>query len=674
VIVRRVFVRDASRPARERRLVIDAARPGNQKPAAASRDTVRAEAARRAKLIFSSHGFGSTNSIDREDIPVNRTHFGGNGRQGERNHRRANCSLIEPLETRCLLSASLVFNQQPTATPVGAAVAPSIVVYDEDATGHIIGSGNSLVTLSIASGPAGATLAGNASVRAAYGIATFANVIPSAAGTYTLTATAADGSATPVTSAAFVVSDVGGFRSTTTTLASSTPFAVIGGTTVYTATVHAAAGGTPTGAVQFFDDGVPLGAKPLQADGTATFVASGLSAGSHMITASYWGDSTYTASNSAAIVETVGAVVTSHEGPSLVASVDGTRGVPFALVPGNAGKVDVTIHNYGTGLAAGTVGVQLVATADGDPADGITLAAQPATAKLHLFGGDARTIHLSFTVPATFPVGSYSLMAELTPASGIAPSIIDASTQSRTAAAANVAYAFGTVGGRQGVALTRVEPDGTVVTYRLIGQGTGTLGGDGVTNPTVTLIGTTAGTVLSITTRGGSNHVTLGGINDFGSLAAINAPTATLDGTFDSQGSVGHLVLGGLSGSNLAAVSFGSVVIEGSVDSSKLLAGTSFGHDGQLGGSDDSYAPGQIGSIRVLGNVTASTFAAGLDPVDGIYNNGNDALIPGGRIGPVQIAGSLSDDSRILAASLPRIASVAHGSVATAADPRFALD
>lgn len=606
---------------------------------------------------------------------MSRIHFGGHGRRCERINLREDRNPVEPLETRCLLSASLVFDQQPAATPAGSAIAPTIVIYDEDATGNIIGSNNSMVTLTIASGPAGATLRGNVSVRAVYGVARFPNVIPSAAGSYTLTATTIDGTATSVTSTSFVVNDIGNFRSTTTTLASSVPVTVIGGTADYTATVHAAAAGTPTGDVQFFDGGVPLGAGPLQADGTASFVASNLSAGSHMITAAYLGDSTYTASNSAPMLETVGAVVTTHQGPSLVASVDGTRGVPFAFVPGNAGMVDVTIRNYGTGLAAGTVGVQLLATPDGDPADGIALAGRPATTKLHLVGGDSRTIHVSFTIPATFPVGSYSLMAELTPgsSSGITLAIIDASAQSRTAAAANAAYAFGTVGGHPGTTLTRTEPDGTLVTCRLTGPGTGTLSGDGVTSPTLTLTGTAAGTVVTITTRGGSNALTLAGLSSSGPISAINAPTTTLAGVGAVQGAVGRLVLGSLSNSTLAAVSFGTVVIDGAMDSSKLLAGISFGPDGQPGGGDDSYAAGRIGSLRIRGSVTASVLAAGLNPVDGVYLNGNDALLPGGRIGPVQIAGTLSPDSRLLAAILPRLALVAHASVPTATDPRFAV-
>ncbi|QJW93086.1 Ig-like domain repeat protein [Frigoriglobus tundricola] len=50
----------------------------------------------------------------------------------------------------------------------------------------------------------------------------------------------------------------------------------------------------PTGTVQFFVDGIPLGAaQTLSADGTATMSKSGLSLGDHLITAVYSGDSIY---------------------------------------------------------------------------------------------------------------------------------------------------------------------------------------------------------------------------------------------------------------------------------------------------------------------------------------------------------------------------------------------
>lgn len=57
-------------------------------------------------------------------------------------------------------------------------------------------------------------------------------------------------------------------------------------------------GGIPTGAVNFFDNGVLLGTGTINASGVATFTTSSLSVGSHPITATYGGDSNFTDSNS----------------------------------------------------------------------------------------------------------------------------------------------------------------------------------------------------------------------------------------------------------------------------------------------------------------------------------------------------------------------------------------
>jgi hypothetical protein len=69
--------------------------------------------------------------------------------------------------------------------PIGGPITVAVV----DAYGNTITTSNQLVTLAIASGPAGARLTGMTTVRAVHGIATFSNVMLNVAGTYTLTAT-----------------------------------------------------------------------------------------------------------------------------------------------------------------------------------------------------------------------------------------------------------------------------------------------------------------------------------------------------------------------------------------------------------------------------------------------------------------------------------------------------
>jgi CSLREA domain-containing protein len=91
---------------------------------------------------------------------------------------------------------------------------------------------------------------------------------------------------------------------TTTTLAYSANPSVFGQTVTFTATVAPSGSGTPTGAVTFSDSGTSIGSGTLSG-GIATFSTSSLTVGMHTITATYSGDTDFTASTSAAIVEMV---------------------------------------------------------------------------------------------------------------------------------------------------------------------------------------------------------------------------------------------------------------------------------------------------------------------------------------------------------------------------------
>lgn len=555
----------------------------------------------------------------------------------------------------------LVFVQQPTATTAGTAISPPIVVDIDSAAGPLATTDDSIVTLSILSGPTGAELGGSVTLNAVNGVATFPDVVPTEPGNYTIEAT--DTSDTPATSTSFQVAQAPG-GATTTTLTSNVSSIASASPVTFTANV-AAANGTPTGTVQFFDDGVSIGMESLSS-GVATLTTADLPAGVQYITAAYFGTAGYSGSTSSALVETVASKA------SLGASVSGSGAT--TLVPGNPGSVDVTIVNQGDSPARGVVGIQLYATTDGVATDGVAIAAHPTQAAVQLRGGKSKTVRLSFTVPSTLAPGSYTLMAVLTPMRGLTAANISATPEVASPfAASTVSLSFGTVGTHHGVKLIRTEPDGTVVTYSLSGPGTGTLSGNGITSPDITLTGTTSASHLSITTRGGSGGLTLAGLSDDSSVGAITAPTTTLDGVLEVQGSVGQLVFGSLTGSNLAAANFNSVLIEGPVANSNLLAGTNFGANGVPGGGDDTYAAGAINSIRILGNVTASILAAGLNPVDGIYLNGNDVLLAGGRIGMISISGSLSSDSRVLASSLPKTALLSGAAVNTSSDARFSL-
>ncbi len=104
-------------------------------------------------------------------------------------------------------SAGVNIHGQPSNAVVGQPISPAITVAVVDAKGNTVTTNNTqLVTLAIASGPAGAKLLGTTTVRAVNGVADFTNLTLSLAGTYTLTATG--GALTPDFSNVFTVAPV----------------------------------------------------------------------------------------------------------------------------------------------------------------------------------------------------------------------------------------------------------------------------------------------------------------------------------------------------------------------------------------------------------------------------------------------------------------------------------
>jgi subtilase family serine protease len=105
--------------------------------------------------------------------------------------------------TTLFTPAKLGFGQQPLNMQAGAA--PRTIVVDvETPSGGISTIDNSNVTLSIGTGPTGATLGGTLTVQAVNGVATFSNVTLTEAGKYTLLAS--DAGLVTKSSAAFTVS------------------------------------------------------------------------------------------------------------------------------------------------------------------------------------------------------------------------------------------------------------------------------------------------------------------------------------------------------------------------------------------------------------------------------------------------------------------------------------
>jgi hypothetical protein len=96
----------------------------------------------------------------------------------------------------------LAFSQQPTNTQAGSPIAPAVMVQVQDQFGNLVSSDASNVSITISSG--GAFSGGSTTtVAAASGVATFSNLVPTVAGTFTLAAS--DGPLTGATSNSFTV-------------------------------------------------------------------------------------------------------------------------------------------------------------------------------------------------------------------------------------------------------------------------------------------------------------------------------------------------------------------------------------------------------------------------------------------------------------------------------------
>jgi hypothetical protein len=92
---------------------------------------------------------------------------------------------------------------------------------------------------------------------------------------------------------------------TTTSLSSSLNPATAGASVIFTATVAATTGATPTGTVTFLNGTAILGTGTLNGSGAATLTTTALPAGSDSITASYGGSATDAASASSPLTEVV---------------------------------------------------------------------------------------------------------------------------------------------------------------------------------------------------------------------------------------------------------------------------------------------------------------------------------------------------------------------------------
>lgn len=163
-------------------------------------------------------------------------------------------------------------------------------------------------------------------------------------GTHSITAVyAGDSNFTTSTSTAVSVS-VSAAATTTTVTAAPSTFGY-GASTTLTATIASAAAGStrpgPSGSVNFYDGSTLLGSGTVSG-GSASFAASGLTAGSHPISAVYAGDSNYATSTASVVSVTV----------NQAATTTAVAANPATITYGSATTLTATVTGSG---ATGTV-------------------------------------------------------------------------------------------------------------------------------------------------------------------------------------------------------------------------------------------------------------------------------------------------------------------------------
>ena len=353
--------------------------------------------------------------------------------------------------------------------------------------------------------------------------------------------------------------------------------------------------------------------------------------------------------------------------PRLLLAADLTGVLQSALlvdlaVPTNSASAVVQVQNIGNrNVTQSQVGVYASLDSVLDSSD--MLLGTVNTGQVN--AGQSKNVTVNLTVPNTLAPMSYHLLAKVDNANAIAEN--SETNNVAVGGTLNVAWQFGSVPGRSGnTTLTLKDVDGTTVTFSLTGPGLGEVIKDG-TSRDLKITGTDPTSAVTITTNsGGNGRVTLNDIHVFGALASFTAGTTDLTGTLAIDGPVnipgltpGTITLGSIQGGTVAVPLVEALTILGSTTNAKLYIGTTFGQDGQPGGTGanaDTYGAGKIGLFTVSGAMSGTSVRVGINPVDGVYGNGNDRLIGGTNSsmgGIIIIGGSLSADTRFIAGRFP---------------------
>jgi hypothetical protein len=371
------------------------------------------------------------------------------------------------------------------------------------------------------------------------------------------------------------------------------------------ATVSSPSSQLNLGSVTFFDGAVTVGQADLQDDLTAILTVPKLSAGVHTLTATPDGSAPATSFP-------ISLTVNAAPAQPLISAQGLQFKLPNVLVPGDAGLVRLTFANLGGATASDSIRVSLFASPT------VTLDSTsipiPDSAldqvKISVGAGRSRTIATSLTVPEGLPAGTYYLIAAVSAGTGTKATEVIASTLIQSTPV-QVAWQFGEVGNRHNVKLVQHLSNSDVVTFSLVGKGTGTVtqGGGALTlgtgNPNyeVSVDQTTFASRFAVAQHGetASNIMSL----------TLNTPVGIVDVRQDTP----HLIEPGGGGATIVDV--GQLLI-GTMPAAQRVAGadptTSIAADITITGSVDLLSAVAIDN----GNVNLSTAGTGTPGPTGV--------------------------------------------------------
>lgn len=304
-----------------------------------------------------------------------------------------------------------------------------------------------------------------------------------------------------------------------------------------------------------------------------------------------------------------------------------TSVIPAVVVPGDrfvpgGGKLEapVTFFNDGPQAANGLVTIRFYLSTDAvlnTAADTLLRSYDNEPLFLPVFDDNPDNIGVfepDMTIPATIAPGTYFLIVRVTANS----QVDDTNTANNTDALSltlNIQRRFGSFENRTGVVLSLNDPEGTLVTFSMTGNGAGTVGIDSAGRFIMNITGSTLSDA-TVSTSGGDNRIDFASIT-VSSIRTLTATTSRLVGPFTIASSLGSLIIGDVLNAGTITIpatsaaprfTFGAVQnlsIFSETASIQSISASSWADSNMLAQPDIITAP-SLGSLSIASNFRAS--------------------------------------------------------------------